>query len=115
MDMIISALTAEGIPALLLRLAITASGQKGGARLTKALSSLGPGGMIGGLITLGVIQAASFLITEETIEWVYTCAIHQMLKDGVSQDEVISRINSYKISSGLSERLRNEAMTYAAN
>ena len=32
MDMFISALTAEGIPAMLLRLAITASGQKGGAR-----------------------------------------------------------------------------------
>jgi len=115
MDMIISALTAEGIPALLLHLAITASGQNGGARLTKALSSLGPGGMIGGLITLGVIQAGSFLITEETIEWVYTCAIHQMLKDGVSQEDVISRINSYKISSGLRERLRNEAMSYAVN
>ena len=115
MDMFISTLTAEGIPALVLWLAIKASKQNGGARLTTALSSIGPGGMIGGLITLGAIQAASFVITEEMIEWVYTCAVHQMLKDGISKDEVISRINSYKISSGLRERLRNKAMTYTAN
>lgn len=115
MDMFISALIAEGIPALLLRLAITASGQKGAARLTTALSSLGPGGMIGGLITLGVVQAASFVITEEVIERIYICAIHQMLKEGASQDEVISNINSYKISSGLRDRLRREAMAYSVN
>ena len=67
MNTIISALAAEGIPALILQLAIKASGQNGAAQLTTALSSIGPGGMREGLITLGVIQAGSFVVTEAII------------------------------------------------
>lgn len=108
MDMLISTLTAEGIPAIILKLALDATGQKGGARLTTALASLGPGGMIGGLITLGVAQAASFFITEKLIEKIFLCVIHQMMKDGTTPDEIVAAINTYKISDGLKERLRKE-------
>lgn len=109
MNTVVSFIAAEAIPAFVLHIAITASNQKGGARLTKALSSIGPGGMIGGLITLGLIQIFSFISTDKLIEIIFKCGIRQMIKDGASQEEINETINSYKISAGLKERLRKKA------
>ena len=111
MNTIISALAAEGIPALILQLAINASGHNGAARLTTALSSIGPGGMRGGLVTLGAIQVGSFFATEALIEMVYIAAVKQMISDGASQEEVYSTIESYNVSTGLKTRLYNKAQT----
>ncbi len=114
MDYLFSLLTAEGIPAGILHMALKATGLYGGARYTKALAALGPGGIIGGLVTLGIVQIASFVITESVIERIYICVIHQMYKDGTSLTEILSNVNSYNISDNLKEKLRNEAMSYAS-
>ena len=59
MDKIVSKIAALGVPGLVLTVAIGATGLAGGAAITTALAAIGPGGMIGGLVTLGVIGLIS--------------------------------------------------------
>ena len=110
MDKVIATIAAEGIPACVLKVALNATGLHGGARLTKALSSIGPGGMIGGLVTLGVIQAATYCLTKEAIERIYMNAIRQMYEDGIPHEEILSTIDEYSISADLKDRLKSEAV-----
>lgn len=53
MEKIASRLAGFGVPALVLMVAIQASGYVGAAAITVALSALGPGGILGGIGTLG--------------------------------------------------------------
>ena len=53
MDKLVSKVAALGVPGLVLVVAIGATGFAGGAAITTALAALGPGGMIGGIATLG--------------------------------------------------------------
>ena len=110
MDKIIATIAAEGIPACVLKVALNATGLRGGARLTKALSSIGPGGMLGGLVSLGAIQLASYCMTKDVIERLFLRAVRQMYEDGIPHEEVMNTIDSYKISAELRERLKSEAV-----
>lgn len=110
MDKVIATIAAEGIPACVLKAALNATSLRGGARLTKALSSIGPGGMIGGLVTLCVLQATAYCLTKEAIERIYMNAIRQMYEDGISHEEIISTIDEYRISPELRDRLKSEAV-----
>lgn len=110
MDIIISTIAAEGIPSWVLHHALQATGFYGGARYTTALSALGPGGMLGGMISLAVIQAISFLLSETAIERIYICVIRELYKEGISQEEILDTIDGYHISRGLKERLKEEVM-----
>ncbi|MGO8433483.1 hypothetical protein, partial [Rhizobium johnstonii] len=56
---IVSKIAALGVPGLVLTVAIGATGLAGGAAITTALAAIGPGGMIGGLVKLGVIGLIS--------------------------------------------------------
>ena len=47
------------MPGLVLVVAISATGLVGAAAITAALAALGPGGIIGGIVTLGVIGLIS--------------------------------------------------------
>ena len=60
MDKLVSKIAALGIPGLVLVTAIGATGLAGGAAITTALAALGPGGLLGGIATIGKIG----LITE---------------------------------------------------
>ena len=110
MDKIIATIAAEGIPACVLKVALDATGLHGGARLTKALSSIGPGGMFGGLISLGVLQFVSYNLTRDVFERIYIRAVHQMFEDGTPNEDVMTTIDSYSISPELRERLKSEAL-----
>jgi len=55
MDKLVSKIAALGIPGLVLVTAIGATGLAGGAAITTALAALGPGGILGGIATLGII------------------------------------------------------------
>lgn len=110
MDKVIATIAAEGIPACVLKIALNTTKLHGGARLTRALSSIGPGGMIGGLLSLGVIQATAYCLTKEAIERIYMNAIRQMYEDGISHEEIMSTIDEYRISPELRDRLKSEAV-----
>lgn len=108
MDIIISALAAEGVPAWILRMAMKATGLHGGARVTTALSALGPGGMIGGMVSLLAIQAVTFVLTEAVIERIYIRVVRQLCKEGYPSEDIMRTINAYPISGSLKERLKRE-------
>lgn len=54
LDQVVAKIAALGVPGLVLLIAMTATGYTGAAALTTALVSLGPGGMLGGIATLGI-------------------------------------------------------------
>ncbi len=109
MNIIISAIAAEGIPTLVLQQAIRATGLHGGARFTTAFAALGPGGMVGGLVTLAAIQAATFLLSEAAIEGIYLRVVRELCQEGIPFEDVLGTIDSYPVSRGLKDRLREEA------
>lgn len=108
MDLLISALAAEGIPMWVLNLAMKATGLHGAARLTTALSALGPGGMIGGLVTLLLIQAVSAFLTEAAIDRIYARVVKQLIHDGYSAREILETIDGYPVSAYLKARLKRQ-------
>ncbi len=105
---IISVLLAEGIPASILKLAAEATGLKGGAKLTTALSAIGPGGMYGGIMTLSLIQLSSYFISEFSIEHIYLCVIEELCKSDISYEELMDKIDKFHISSGLKLKLKEK-------
>ena len=72
MDRIIDKIAALGVPGIALTIVMAKMGFFGAAKLTAALAALGPGGMLGGLITLGIIGliSAAFIQygTEEIVQ-----------------------------------------------
>ena len=71
MDKIVSKIAALGVPGLVLTVAIGATGLAGGAAITTALAAIGPGGMIGGLVTLGVIGLISEGISKYGVDAIF--------------------------------------------
>ena len=55
MDQIIKKIAALGVPGLVFMVAIELTGLAGAAALTTALAALGPGGIVGGVMTLCVL------------------------------------------------------------
>ena len=57
MDEFVERLAGIGVPALVFLIIMSTTGLAGAAAITATLALLGPGGMIGGIITLTVIGA----------------------------------------------------------
>lgn len=52
LDKVASTIAGVGVPGLILIVAVGATGLAGGAAVTAGLAALGPGGMVGGVLTL---------------------------------------------------------------
>jgi hypothetical protein len=59
MDEIVRKFAGIGLPVVVLLIAMASTGLAGAAAITAALAMLGPGGMVGGIVLLGVIGLAS--------------------------------------------------------
>jgi hypothetical protein len=59
MDEVVRKLAGIGLPVVVLLIAMASTGLAGAAAITAALAMLGPGGMVGGIVLLGVIGLAS--------------------------------------------------------
>ena len=53
-----------GLPAVILLIVMATTGLTGAAAITAALAMLGPGGMIGGIIFLGIIGLAADMLSK---------------------------------------------------
>lgn len=105
MDKIISKIAALGIPGLILVLAIGATGLAGGAAITTALAALGPGGMIGGIATLGVIGLLSEGISKYGVDAIFSAVVKELYKRGETKDSILKKIKKYPISKDLKRKL----------
>ena len=107
MDKIVSKIAGLGVAGLVLMIAISATGLAGGAALTAALAALGPGGMIGGIATLGAIGFISEAIAEYGFDAIFAAVIKELYKRGETKDSLLIKIDKYPISKNLKSRLKD--------
>ncbi len=106
MDKIVEKVLALGVPGLILLVAMNATGFVGAAALTAALAAIGPGGMIGGIITLGVLGLISEGITKFGFDAVFKGVVKELYKQGETKESIIQKIDKYPVSKGLKRKLK---------
>ena len=105
MDKIVSKIAALGVPGLVLTVAIGATGLAGGAAITTALAAIGPGGMIGGLVTLGVIGLISEGILKYGVDAIFSAVVKELYRRGETKEQLKQKIKRYPISKDLKRKL----------
>ncbi len=105
MNKLISQIAALGIPGLVLLVAINASGVFGGAAIMVALSSIGPGGAIGGIITLGFIGLIAHGISEYGFEKIVNGVMCELYAHGEDKESLKSKVAKMPITHSLKLRL----------
>ena len=98
MDKIVSKIAALGVPGLVLTVAIGATGLAGGAAITTALAAIGPGGMIGGLVMLGVIGLISEGISKYGVDAIFSAVVKELYRRGETKEQLKQKIKRYPIS-----------------
>ena len=112
MEKLVSKITALGVPGLVLLIAVSTSGFAGGAAIVAALSTLGPGGLVGGIVTLGLIGLIAHGLTEYGVEKISCSVIKELLKKGETKESILAKIEKYPISKSLKSQLRETVTTY---
>ena len=107
MDKIVSIIAALGIPGLILVTAIGATGLYGAAATTAALAALGPGGMMGGIATLGVMWLIPKGISQYGFNAIFTAVVKELYKRGETKESIINKINKYPVSKTLKLQLKD--------
>ena len=105
MDKIVSKIAALGVPGLVLTVAIGDTGLAGGAAITTALAAIGPGGMIGGLVTLGVIGLISEGISKYGVDAIFSAVVKELYRRGETKEQLKQKIKRYPISKDLKRKL----------
>lgn len=105
MDKIVSKIAALGVPGLVLTVAIGVTGLAGGAAITTALAAIGPGGMIGGLVTLGVIGLISEGISKYGVDAIFSAVVKELYRRGETKEQLKQKIKRYPISKDLKRKL----------
>jgi len=107
-DEIIKKITALGVPGLMLLIAVNATGLAGAAAITAALSALGPGGMIGGIVTLGVAGLISEAIAQYGFDAIYSAVIKDLYAKGETIESIKEKISHYPVTRRLKRKLLDE-------
>lgn len=108
MEKIISKIAALGVPGLILVVAMSASGFTGAVALTVALSSIGPGGMIGGIVVLGIVGLVAQALTEYGFELIFSGVVKELYEKGETKESILKKIGEYPVSNSLKRKLREE-------
>ena len=108
MEKIVSKIAALGVPGLVLVVAINASGFVGGAAIVTALSALGPGGIIGGIVTLGLIGLIAQALTEFGMDAIFGAVVRELIKKGETKESILNKIEKYPVSKSLKRKLREQ-------
>lgn len=99
MDEVVRKLAGVGLPAVILLITMATTGLAGAAAITAALAMLGPGGMIGGIVLLGIIGLASDALAKYGLE----ALLLGIYKERASKGEknLVKEINKLPISKEL--------------
>lgn len=101
MDTVINKIVGMGVPGIMLLVAISMTGLSGAAAITAALALLGPGGMIGGIITLVAAGMIASAISEYGFDMIFKSVINRMYERGETRHSIIEKINKGPWSSKL--------------
>ena len=108
MDKIVNKIAGVGVPGLMLMVAISMTGLSGAAAITAALALLGPGGMIGGIMTLLASGMVASAIAEYGFDTLFSAVIRKMVQKGQSKSEIIKKIEKGPWSSKLKAKAISE-------
>ena len=92
MDKVVEKIVSIGVPGIMLMVAISMTGLYGAAAITAALALLGPGGMIGGVVTLLVAGAVSSAISEYGFDALFRAVIKKMYRNGETKESIRAKI-----------------------
>ena len=109
MEKAISKIVAIGIPTIVFTIATAttkAMGCKGATVITKALASIGPGGMRGGLLCLGIIGLGAQVSVEYGTKAIIKSVVKESLKSQ-SSEEIKSGVDKMLISKSLKLEIKN--------
>ena len=101
------------MPGLILLIAVSTSGYAGAAAIIAALVALGPGGIVGGIATLGIIGLVTHGLAEYGVDAISCALVKELMKKGESKQSIIEKIEKYPISKSLKSRLREEVAKYS--
>ena len=105
-DELIAKVSQLGIPALVLVVAVQLTDLAGAAAIVAGLTSLGgPLGIIGGLTALGILVIISRGIGRYGFKAVFEGVLTNLYKKGHSKEEILSKIQGYKITKKMKESL----------
>lgn len=105
MDQIIKKIAALGVPGLVFMVAIEFTGLVGAAALTAALSALGPGGIVGGVMTLCALGAIADGIAEFGFDVIAKGVLRELYCKGESKESIKVKVSKYSISEKLKSHL----------
>ena len=105
LEKIVSKVAALGVPGLILLIAIAATGLPGAAAITAALAALGPGGILGGIATLGVIGLLTNGISEYGVNAIFTGVVKELYLRGESKESIKEKVSKYPVSKSLKLKL----------
>lgn len=108
MEKVIAKIAGFGIPGLILIVAINATGYAGAAALTAALAALGPGGMIGGIITLGAVGFISDAVIKYGFQSIFSGVLKELYKRGETKESIRAKVDKYPVSKSLKLLLYNK-------
>ena len=92
MDKVVEKIVSIGVPGIMLMVAISMTGLYGAAAITAALALLGPGGMIGGVMTLLVSGAIASAISEYGFDALFRAVIKKMCRNGETKESIRAKI-----------------------
>lgn len=100
-------IAALGVPGLVLIMLMAASPWYGAAAMTSSLAVLGgPFGMAGGLAALPVLTLITIALTRFGFEQVFQAVLIKLIESGNTCEEILEKIDSYRISKELKKKLK---------
>lgn len=108
MDEAVRKIAALGLPGVILLIAMATTGFTGAAAITAALAMLGPGGMIGGIIFLGVIGIAADALSKFGLEALLVGVYKDRHEKGETLEALKKEIGGLFISDDLKRKLKEE-------
>ena len=105
LEKVIGKIAGFGVPGLVLVIAINATGLAGAAAITASLAALGPGGMIGGIITLGAIGVIADALAKYGFEAILKGVVKELYKRGETKETIKAKVEKYPVSGGLKRKL----------
>ena len=107
-DEIVSKVAALGVPGLILVIAMGATGFAGAAAITTALAAIGPGGIVGGLVILGIVGIVTEALTKYGYKAIVKGVLKELVKRGETKETILNKIEKYHISKSLKLQLKEE-------
>lgn len=95
-----------GVAGLVLIVLIAASPYYVAAAIIWALVALGPGGILGGIITLGIITVTAESLAKWEIGLMAPAVVAALFKQGETREGILNKIDPYPISNNLKLQLR---------